>query len=426
MSTPQGFLTALLLLLSCQLCASAPHRLRDVSTLTTFKIDGSCNATQEAIIVEANKDALTLANAPLQGGHHDLGENPDGKWIDFSTYAANDFWGPQSRNSPYQQRIFDTLYRATQAYAGLGFWDWWYDRYVDVYCVDKIKKCKGKTPAYIVSNPKNSTYPYIVYCGSFFDILDSHAERVSAILSDHTGAAKLNLRNLRSRASTVLHKWLHIHGFPSEICEGGCKDTEQVIGGETIDTYKAGRAKLLAWTDPELAAQTNDNFVYFAMAHWMEKAFGIYPNYPLAWKPTLTPDQNRAIEDLQPGANTSVQSWEMSDSDAGTDDEVTPTATSAPLAVSLYPQWYQPVLEAAGSTTVPPISTPTATEQYGAAPSIDSVICQPSSGSPKIEDCIHAFGVLNSSPNATALHAKNGETWWASVSMQYQGSSADG
>jgi len=146
----------------------------------------------------------------------------------------------------------------------------------------------------------------------------------------------------------------------------------------------------------------------------MEKYFGIYPQYPLAWNINLTPDQNQAIEDQQPGSPVNQPTWDtLEDSGEGTD-----TATAAPAAATLYPAWYQPVINAAGSTTLPPIAAPSEAVAVIGGPDIDSIVCQTTDGSPVIADCVHAFGTLDSYSSAGALHGSKGGTWWAGVSKR--------
>jgi len=109
---------------------------------------------------------------------------------------------------------------------------------------------------------------------------------MNTIKNDKTGQLKQNVRNMRSQATTTLHKWFHIglydNKFSSEVCVGGCDDTKQTIGGATIKTYKAGRTKLLARFDAAAASRTNDNYAYFATAMWMKNQFSTYPQYPRA------------------------------------------------------------------------------------------------------------------------------------------------
>jgi len=189
-------------------------------------------------------------------------------------------------------------------------------------------------------------------------------------------------------------------------------DTWQYIGRFRERTYKAGAAKLLAQKDPSRAANTNDNYAYFAMSRFMEKTFGTYPPFPRVWDNTKSKTENRAIEDQEPGAPPRQQEWDSVE-DSGVGDD---TATANPAAASAYPTWYQPAIKAAASPTIPSLAIPDSTGVALAGPNIDSVVCQTTADSPVIADCVHAFGTLNSYSGTGALHGKKGGKWWAGVS----------
>ena len=144
----------------------------------------------------------------------------------------------------------------------------------------------------------------------------------------------------------------------------------------------------------------------------MQKNLGTYPQYPKVWDNDLTPDQNMANEDKEPGAPESLQTWELEDSGQGD-----ATATADPADPTYYPDWYQPKLNVSGSTTVPSIATPTPTQQSVSAPDGNTTVCETTSGSPLIDDCVHAFGRFYQLPNGTINMGQGGSTWWASVSQ---------
>ena len=395
-----------------------PEKRQDVSIQTTFYYDQSCNATELKMLRQAHKDALVLANAALVDREILNTTHTLEAYINFRTHAAIDYWGPFSKSAPHQEKIFNTLDRATRTYRGSGWSDWWNDRYIWNYCRDLSSGCTDTSPAYTRTSNTKLLYPEIVYCPAFFDKLASHGTQVAKIKADKSGFMKQNLRNLRSQATTVLHEWLHIGGFSAEVCVGGCADTIQLIGGdkkENVRTYKAGRAKLLANRDPENAANTNDNYAYFAMACFMEKTFGTYPEYPTRWDASKTRAENEKIEDGQPGAPSTVQSWELDDS--GPLAGIASVVSALPLAATEYPSWYQPVVDAGATTSLPSISPPAETSPPLAGPDIDSVVCDISGGSPLIYDCYHAFGKLNLSPDSSVLQKKKGSVWWSSVSF---------
>ena len=394
-------------------------RQDEVDTQTTFYIR-NCNAKERAIIEQSQKDALKLANAALDDAREILTtDHAGGKYINFETQAAIEYFGVPSKNAPFQEEIFDTFFHASQSYPVWGFSDWWHNRRVEVHChyisKGKKSKCKDNSLADTDTNSKN-LYPYIVYCNLFFKRLRSHQEMLDGIKADSTGQMKLNVRNLRSHAKTTLHEWLHIAPpFTAEVCHNGCLDTPQYFGGVWNKTYQAGASKLLASGNPGLAFRTNDNYVYFVVSRWMQKNFGTYPAYPTAWDPNLTPDENKAIEKLQPGAPPDAQAWESDDwrQELGDDDE--DAISVEPLPASVYPEWYQPVISAMGSTTLPEIEVPEENQVPFSEPDFNDVVCESSDGSPSIDDCIHAFGVVNLFPDSPVLQGHKGGTEWVGV-----------
>lgn len=403
--------------------ATLETRQDEIDTQTTFYLH-KCSATESSAIKQAQKDALKLADAALDDAREILAtDHSGGKYINFETQAAIDYFGVPSDSAPYQEEIFDGFFRASQSYPGWGFSDWWNDRRVEVHCDDILKSLKGKegcgedAVAYTITDPAN-LYPYIVYCPRYFSGLRSHQEVVNAIKADSTGQMKLNVRNLRSRAMTTLHEWLHIKPpFTAEVCHTGCVDTPQYIGGERTKTYKAGASKLLARRDPGLAKRNNDNYVYFAASRWMQKNLGAYPAYPTSWDHNLTPDQNRALEELEPGYPQDAQTLESDDwrEDLESEDEDEDAVSVEPSPASVYPEWYQPVIRAVGSTTLPEIEVPKETQIALSEPDFNDVVCESSDGSPFIDDCIHAFGVMNLFPDSPVLQGHKGGTEWVGV-----------
>ena len=178
---------------------------QNVSVETTFDIDQSCSSDQSNAIQQANKDALALAQAGLEDAKELLIQGQQDYYVDFTTEAAIDYWGPTDLNAPYQQKIFDTLYRATQAYRGWGWDDYWANRRVTVLCHDTSdSECAGSSPAYTQSE-SNQLYPVIIFCPPFFNNLSSHNDLVNKIKEDTTDQMKLNLRNLRSQGKKTVY-----------------------------------------------------------------------------------------------------------------------------------------------------------------------------------------------------------------------------
>jgi hypothetical protein len=202
-----SLVAALLLLAALQLATCVPlaspqkSPSGEISTQTSYLFDASCNDAQKEIIRQAHLDALVLANAALEECDRGLGATDLEPCVDFNSRAAIDFWGPGSRNGPYQQHIFYTLWRATQAYPGWGFSDRFYERYVNVTCFNPEEHCGGSVYRYAgyTANDLWRKYPQVNYCPGFFDRLQSHADRVAAIQNDASGQKKWNLKNLRSR-----------------------------------------------------------------------------------------------------------------------------------------------------------------------------------------------------------------------------------
>jgi len=173
-----------------------------ISILTTYLDYTGCSTTQRSILVQAAVDARLLAKAALRYRNRDpfVIQSPEGITVDFNSQGAIDYFGTKDRNSAYQQRIIDTLFRGSVAYRGTGLSDWWYDRYVSVSCQDFFGDCsQGLFAGYTDNSKTKSKYPLIVYCPAFFTHLKTHAEQVAAIQSDRTGQLRLNVRNLRSQ-----------------------------------------------------------------------------------------------------------------------------------------------------------------------------------------------------------------------------------
>jgi hypothetical protein len=99
---------------------------QDLNAQTKFLFaDSRCTSSQQAAIVQANKDALELANAAFDTRSDELEPEPtkwEHKYIDFNTQAAVDYFGLPKLNLGRRRRIYDTFYRATDVYSGWG-WD---------------------------------------------------------------------------------------------------------------------------------------------------------------------------------------------------------------------------------------------------------------------------------------------------------------
>ena len=176
-------------------------QIRDdtISTQTSYIDFTGCSATQKDAIIQSNKDALLIAGAALSYKHDELSVHSGGgkAYIDFNTQAAYDYFSDSKINAPYQQQIFNTFLRATLAYRGIGWSDWWNNRYVSISCTNLKNNCKFGTAAYTYKGT-NDKYPTIVYCGPFFE-LKPLADRIAAVKLDLTGLKKQNTKSLFSQ-----------------------------------------------------------------------------------------------------------------------------------------------------------------------------------------------------------------------------------
>jgi hypothetical protein len=57
-------------------------------------------------------------------------------------------------------------------------------------------------------------------------------------------------------------------------------DTMLLLNGGYNKTYNSGRSKILVYRDFTATANTDDNYIYFTMARYIEKTFRTYPTYP--------------------------------------------------------------------------------------------------------------------------------------------------
>ncbi|KAI0455002.1 hypothetical protein F5B21DRAFT_219438 [Xylaria acuta] len=392
---------------------------QDVDIQTTFLIDGSCG-DNKGVILKAHEDARTMVTKILEIEHDELSTLIK-YTIPWNSAAATDYFGSPNRNSGYREHILRTLFLSSAAYRGWGLSDWWNDRYVTVTCNDPKGACGSTSPAY-TNNDKSQRYPLINYCPTFFANLSSH-DTMWAKIQNGAPEMKQNVRNLRSQATTALHELLHINShWTSNACAGGCIDTPQNIGSdgkERVLTYKAGRSKLLARRNIDAASKTNDNYVYFVMSRWMEKQTNTYPQYPVAWDPSKSREDNENREQDDPGAPTAQDAsiWDIEDS--ATDESINAGAVSDQLYdAEEYPDWYKPLFDALTSGIVdPPVSQPPpSNEPAPRDANPDTIVCESTDGSPLFEDCVHAFS-FNDFRSGSVYHGKKDEDHWAAYVM---------
>ncbi|GAB7366641.1 hypothetical protein MBLNU230_g8623t1 [Neophaeotheca triangularis] len=162
----------------------------------------------------------------------------------------------------------------------------------------------------------------------------------------------------------------------------------------------------------------HDNYAYFAMSMWMEQRLGMYPRYLSMCDPKLLRAENQARENTQPSAQLLVQSWELEDTRPDSDGTVNDSDVvySDILPLPNYPTWYWPALNVSAAT-IPDILVPGTAVRQVYVPAPGTTTCEISSGSPSIDDCMHAFGPSNKSPTQRVPHGEQGGTWSAGHSL---------
>ncbi|KAJ5232833.1 hypothetical protein N7468_005789 [Penicillium chermesinum] len=389
------------------------QRRTRLNAQTTFFGFNNCSLEQGATIVQAHRDALLLANSALEKDSELL--PADSRYLDFSSAAAIDYWGPPEHNVQWRQRVFDTYIRATRTYRGLGWSDWWSNRYVQISCGGLEGACESSIAYTMI---ENDPYPSITYCERFFTDVKSYDAAVRRIRNSDWSLTK-NVLNMVCQASVAFHEWLHIGYASSEICQGGCEDTPQPIGQVATRTYGAGAAKLLALRSTKWVPYTVENYVYFALARHMTQMFGRYPPFPLAWDPDKTPQKNQEQDRKQPGYTPPPVELELEKPSNSTETANVPTAK---YPLSAYPSRYRPVLTARHPYTSELLrfSEPKKrhTPRNVSIPNTNDIVCNTNNTSPLIEHCVNAFAVLYSNPNEPARKGKKGVwSWQAAISV---------
>jgi hypothetical protein len=143
------------------------------------------------------------------------------------------------------------------------------------------------------------------------------------------------------------------------------------------------------------------------MSRYMENTFGTYPMYPSKWDETLTSEQNLEAETYEPSYSSSFsRALDVDDSTVSGET----VSTSQPYDMSDYPDWYQPkVLD-----RMAVIENPFNWRPYFSEPDINDVVCQTSDHSSLYDDCVRAFGSIESSDlwNTKAPHGTEGQKSW--------------
>lgn len=167
-----------------------------VSAQTSFIDFDGCTPDQGATIMKAHRDALDLAEAGLS--------DSEGDWfrvanLDFDTRSSIDYFGPPSQNVFEQARIIDTLVRAKRQHRGIGWSDWWLDRYVSVACGNNNEGsvCKKDMAAVTITNTK--PYQTITYCPLYFNAFKPLDQVIMEIKKNPDQDVRRNVRNMRSQ-----------------------------------------------------------------------------------------------------------------------------------------------------------------------------------------------------------------------------------
>lgn len=94
--------------------------------------------------------------------------------------------------------LLAALSRASYAYRGYGWADWWYNRWVVLNCDESVvgKRCNSDTYAVTSNKNKNFGYPLITFCSPFWDE-PSHIQAIQK--TSQSEETKLNSLNMDSK-----------------------------------------------------------------------------------------------------------------------------------------------------------------------------------------------------------------------------------
>lgn len=323
------------------------------------------------------------------------------------------------------------MYAASQAYRGWGLSDWWNDRYVHLSCIDesKNKDCSSGNVVAFYSSTHDKGYPLITFCDPFFD----RPDRVPGLDEAIERAKKepdrqQNAMNFRTRATTFMHELLHVGWGTAKECRGleddlGCEDHFQVMGGKLDKSYRPGAAKLLARRNVTLAATNNDNYVFYAVARFMQKEFGKYPKYPSMWDPAKTRKENEEAQKNEPGFPPEYKKASTEDflSDDGTETEESgdKSAREEFYKDTAYPDYYLPVLQRKFGDEVPDVDEPKSEIPVYHGPKNDQIKCDTKDDSPQIVDCFQGFSYLTKFGTLELVKGKKGGADWVGVSIAF-------
>jgi hypothetical protein len=152
--------------------------------------------------------------------------------------------------------------------------------------------------------------------------------------------------------------------------------------------------------------------------------FKIYPEFPRIWDNTKTEQQNKDVEDREPGA-LSRHTWVEMDAQ----DSLISKMRYLPKTtydILKYPSWYQPLLRDRNAK----VTAPAPSKHSFYYPNMDDVVCQTTMQSGSFDDCVHAFGGIETSANwnnGITPKNNNGDKRWPSyvhscaIQIHYKG-----
>lgn len=182
-----------------------------------------CNKDQKKALKAAVTDANIIAYAGLKRLARPGAAPID--WLDFSHEAAIDYFGPSSRNGGEQNKIYSalifvavdsdcriillillaTISRASYAYRGWGWSDWWSGRYVQLNCDTTITTTcsKGTVNAFTSNYNKDFKYPLITFCDRYFNVLPTFDKALKDLDSANDKGKQQNLLNIKNQGETT-------------------------------------------------------------------------------------------------------------------------------------------------------------------------------------------------------------------------------
>lgn len=99
-----------------------------------------------------------------------------------------------------------TLTRASYAFRGWGWSDWWNKRYVQLNCDESLSKscALGNVLAVTSNYNKDFKYPLITFCSIYFDKLPSFDEAIKDLDNSNDKDRQNNALNLRNQVESIL------------------------------------------------------------------------------------------------------------------------------------------------------------------------------------------------------------------------------